>query len=1166
MISSLILRSPRVGEKITLPALPESADVPLMTRLASEMQAPILILTPNAQSAIRLEEEWQSFAPNAAIARLVDWETLPYDHFSPHADLVSERLACLWKMQQQRAPIMICPINTALQKLTPPSHFHGKVFLLNIGERLDVEAFRAKLIDAGYQHMTQVYSAGEFSIRGNLLDLYPSGGQNAYRLEFFDDEIESIRLLDVDTQRSGEAIDHIAILPAKEFPTHNEAMTLFRTQWREQFEGDASKIRIYKEVSAGRLPAGIEYWWPLFVTDTADIFAYLPPNTQIIIHQNALAQADVFWQELKDRYRFIGQDPARPCLPPSRLYLKPEDFALALKNYPVWRLPSWQEGDALPDDLSLLPDIAIDRRAANPVEKLRAFVNDHADFAIFIFAPSKGRRETLNNLLRDYDLPPQIIDTLPTTSLATKNAKLSAGKTLFLLQGTLYHSFIDHSARRVFISENSLYQLNPYASKKRRKTQLADTMLRDLAEIKIGDLIVHENHGIGRYLGLVSMDVGDGEQELMMIEYAEGAKLYLPVAHLQFISRFAGGGDAVSLSTLGSKQWDKARQKAAEEIRDTAAELLHLYALRAAKVGFAFPFPEREYAQFAAGFGFEETPDQAAAIAAVIADMRAPKPMDRLVCGDVGFGKTEVALRAAFLAVMAGKQVALLVPTTLLAEQHYQNFTERFALFAENAHFPAVKIAELSRFRNGKELKNALAGLADGSVDIVIGTHRLLQPDVRFAHLGLTIIDEEHRFGVRQKEQLKALRKDSDILTLTATPIPRTLAMSLEGLRDFSIIATAPNRRLAVKTFVHHDQDGIIREAILRELRRGGQIFFLYNDVQSMDNMLARLQSIVPEASIAVAHGQMRERELEAVMRQFQQQRFHVLLCSTIIETGIDMPNANTILIHRADKFGLAQLHQLRGRVGRSHHQAYAYLLTPEHLTADAKKRLEAIQSMDELGSGFMLAMHDLEIRGAGEVLGDQQSGEMQHIGFSLYTDMLNKAIRALKDGREADLEAMFDAHTEIELGGVARLPENYCPDVHERLLLYKRLAAAADENALRELEEELIDRFGLLPEAAQLLLETHKIRLMAQALKIKKCVLSDAAMVLIFHANPPIDPMWIVHLVQNKRNYHFAGENKLRVDLGASLQKNLAILRLKDLLRELANPNFPKEKTGKKT
>lgn len=1161
MISSFIIRRPNCGEKITLPALPESADVALMTRLAKNAQAPVLVLTANAQTALRLEEEWSSFAPHAKIARLVDWETLPYDHFSPHADLVSERLACLWKMQQNQVDVIICAINTALQKCPPPSHFHGKVFLLELGARLNLENFRSQLIDAGYQHVTQVYGAGEFSIRGNLLDLYPSGGQNAFRLEFFDDEIEAIRLLDIDSQRSGDNMSHISILPAKEFPTHNEAMTLFRTQWRETFEGDASKIRIYKEVSAGRLPAGIEYWWPLFVHETADIFDYLPPKTHIILHQQVLAHAEPFWQELRERYRFLGQDPARPCLPPSRLYLSIEDLAQKLHHYPVWRLGNLAQGEPLPDNLAPLPDLSIDRRANNPTEKLAKFIAEHQDFEIFLLAASKGRRETLNAMLREFKLVPQIIDAFP-------EQKLSAGKNhFFLMHGALYYSFIDLAAKRVFISENSLYQTHPQSHKKRRKTQLADTVLRDLAEIKIGDLIVHENHGIGRYLGLVSMDVGDGEQELMMIEYAEGAKLYLPVAHLQFISRFAGAAaDTVSLSALGSKQWDKARQKAAEEIRDTAAELLHLYAMRAAKVGFAFPFPEREYAQFAAGFGFEETPDQAAAIEAVIEDMRAAKPMDRLVCGDVGFGKTEVALRAAFLAVMAGKQVALLVPTTLLAEQHYQNFTERFALFAENANFPAVKIAELSRFRSGKELKNALAGLADGSVDIVIGTHRLLQPDVQFARLGLTIIDEEHRFGVRQKEQLKALRKDSDILTLTATPIPRTLAMSLEGLRDFSIIATAPNRRLAVKTFVHHDQDGIIREAILRELRRGGQVFFLYNDVQSIEHMQMRLQNLVPEASIAVAHGQMRERELEAVMRQFQQQRFHILLCSTIIETGIDMPNANTILIHRADKFGLAQLHQLRGRVGRSHHQAYAYLLTPEQLSSDAKKRLEAIQSMDELGAGFMLAMHDLEIRGAGEVLGDQQSGEMKHIGFGLYTEMLNKAIKALQDGREATLDTMFAAHTEIELGGVARLPEDYCPDVHERLVLYKRLASAADENALRELEEELIDRFGMLPEAAQLLLETHKIRLMAQPLHLKKCVLTDASIVLLFHPNPPIDPMWVVHLVQNKRNYHFAGDNKLRVDLGASLQKNLAILRLKDLLRELATPNFPQAKTRQKS
>ncbi|WP_333699277.1 transcription-repair coupling factor, partial [Rivihabitans pingtungensis] len=685
--------------------------------------------------------------------------------------------------------------------------------------------------------------------------------------------------------------------------------------------------------------------------------------------------------------------------------------------------------------------------------------------------------------------------------------------------------FIDPAAQLAVITESELYQHSPRLRRRQRSRASQDAMLKDLAEVKIGDPVVHETHGIGRYQGLVSMDLGEGESEMMMLEYADQARLYVPVSQLHLISRWAGGAqENAPLTKLGSPQWDKAKQRAAEKARDTAAELLNLYAQRAAREGHAFALSEDDYAAFADGFAFDETPDQQAAIDAVIADMTSGKPMDRLVCGDVGFGKTEVALRAAFVAVLGGKQVAVLAPTTLLTEQHFQNFADRFA------DWP-VKIAELSRFKSGKELKAAMAGLADGSVDIVIGTHRLTQPDVEFARLGLVIIDEEHRFGVRQKEQLKRLRANVDVLTLTATPIPRTLAMSLEGLRDFSVIATAPNRRLAVKTFVTPHSHGVVREAALRELKRGGQVFYLYNEVDTIENMRERLAELLPEARIGVAHGQLRERELEQVMRDFHQQRFNVLLCSTIIETGIDIPNANTILIHRADKFGLAQLHQLRGRVGRSHHQAYAYLLTGEGLSRDAQKRLEAIQSMEELGSGFYLAMHDLEIRGAGEVLGEGQSGEMHEVGFSLYTEMLKQAVKALKKGHEPDLDAPLGVTTEINLHSPALLPEDYCPDVHERLVLYKRLASCDSDGDIDAIHEELIDRFGLPPQPVKTLIDCHRLRLAARELGIQKIDASEVAIQLTFIKNPPIDPMKIIGLIQNKRNYKLAGQDKLRVE-----------------------------------
>ena len=717
---------------------------------------------------------------------------------------------------------------------------------------------------------------------------------------------------------------------------------------------------------------------------------------------------------------------------------------------------------------------------------------------------------------------------------------------LALLAAPLSAGFIDPAAQLAVITESELYQHSPRLRRRQRSRASQDAMLKDLAEVKIGDPVVHETHGIGRYQGLVSMDLGEGESEMMMLEYADQARLYVPVSQLHLISRWAGGAqENAPLTKLGSPQWDKAKQRAAEKARDTAAELLNLYAQRAASEGHAFALSEDDYAAFADGFAFDETPDQQAAIDAVIADMTSGKPMDRLVCGDVGFGKTEVALRAAFVAVLGGKQVAVLAPTTLLTEQHFQNFADRFA------DWP-VKIAELSRFKSGKELKAAMAGLADGSVDIVIGTHRLTQPDVEFARLGLVIIDEEHRFGVRQKEQLKRLRANVDVLTLTATPIPRTLAMSLEGLRDFSVIATAPNRRLAVKTFVTPHSHGVVREAALRELKRGGQVFYLYNEVDTIENMRERLAELLPEARIGVAHGQLRERELEQVMRDFHQQRFNVLLCSTIIETGIDIPNANTILIHRADKFGLAQLHQLRGRVGRSHHQAYAYLLTGEGLTRDAQKRLEAIQSMEELGSGFYLAMHDLEIRGAGEVLGEGQSGEMHEVGFSLYTEMLKQAVKALKKGHEPDLDAPLGVTTEINLHSPALLPEDYCPDVHERLVLYKRLASCDSDGDIDAIHEELIDRFGLPPQPVKTLIDCHRLRLAARELGIQKIDASEVAIQLTFIKNPPIDPMKIIGLIQNKRNYKLAGQDKLRVE-SALPDVALRCARVKELLRELS-------------
>ncbi len=1093
---------------------------------------PVLILTASAQDAQRLKAELPFFRPDWRIALLPDWETLPYDHFSPHGDLVSERLATLWQIRNGECDVVIAPVTTALTRLSPVSFLLGRTFWLKQKQRLDVDRLRADMVTAGYQHVSQVVAPGEFSLRGGLVDLFPMGSALPYRIDLFDDEIDSLKTFDPDTQRTLYPVPEIRLLPAREYPTDEDGVTAFRQHYREKMEGDPSKSRIYKDVSNNLWPAGIEYYLPLFFDSTATLFDYLGDNARLIVHGGVMAAAEEFWRDAHSRYQMAGGNPERPVLPPVELFLRPDELMGALKPYSRLELHGDGNADYLP-----LPDLAVDRRADNPLTKLDDFTRRYGG-RVLIAAESLGRRETLFHFLQEHGIKAKAVDDWHSFA----HGKMALG----LIHAPLFNGFELHPQQIAIVTEAELYQHIARSQGKRRKSAAnSDAMLRDLAEVKVGDPVVHEAHGIGRYMGLVSIDLGEGETEMMQLEYAEGATLYVPVAQLQLISRYAGhASDNVQLHRLGSPAWDKAKKKAAEKARDTAAELLNLYAQRAAREGHSFTLNHHDYDAFAAGFGFEETPDQASAIEAVIHDMTSGRPMDRLVCGDVGFGKTEVALRAAFVAVMGGKQVAVLVPTTLLAEQHFQNFSDRFA------DWP-VRIAELSRFKSAKEVKQAMEGLAAGSIDIVIGTHKLVQPDVSFKNLGLVIIDEEHRFGVRQKEQLKRLRANVDVLTLTATPIPRTLSMALEGLREFSAITTAPSRRLAVKTFVSPISNGVIREAMLREFKRGGQVFFLHNEVDTIENMREKLAELVPEARIGVAHGQLRERELEQVMRDFLQVRFNVLLCSTIIETGIDIPNANTILINRADKFGLAQLHQLRGRVGRSHHQAYAYLLTGEGMTRDAQKRLEAIQASEELGAGFYLAMHDLEIRGAGEVLGEGQSGEMQEVGFSLFTEMLKQAVRDLKKGREPDLDAPLGVTTEINLHSPALLPDEYCPGVHERLVIYKRLATCDSEDEIDTIHEELIDRFGLPPQTVKTLIESHRLRLAAREMGIQKLDASEVAIQLTFVPNPPIDPMKIIQLIQSKRNYKLAGQDKLRVESPIP-EVAMRIVRVKELLREL--------------
>jgi transcription-repair coupling factor (superfamily II helicase) len=1168
---------PPPGQRLRLPLPPGSADALLLSRIAQG--ARLLVLTASAQDALRLKEEIAWFAPDRAVSLFPDWETLPYDPISPHPDLISERLAALWLSSQARIDVLVAPLATAMQRLGPPDFLAAHAFLFKQGDRLDAEAFRSRLTNAGYSHVNQVLSPGEFAVRGGLLDLFPMGTALPFRLDLFDDEIESIRTFDPDTQRTLYKVNDIRLLPAREFPMDEAGITRFRQNYRERFEGDPSKSKLYKDVSNKLAPGGIEYYLPLFFDATATLFDYLPEGTALVLHGDAQGAVEGYWKDTQNRHRMLVGDKDRPLLAPDALFLPPDSFFGRIRPYARIEFQAQSEGTSPFDKGGLRgispdvgedgntvkspptpllqrgetahflppPQVDTDRRADDPYARLKTHLSRYTGTTLLV-AESLGRRETMAQALAEYGLRPALLEGWPTRPCPSGVEAEGEGDFL-LTTGPLASGFIDSVDRLTVLTETELYARSPVsrAGRAAKATQV-EGLLRDLSELKIGDAVVHVQHGIGRYLGLTGMDMGDGVEEFLTLEFAGSDKLYVPVAHLHLISRYLGGSaDDAPLHKLGSGQWEKAKRRAMEKARDTAAELLNLYAQRAAREGVSFGLDRHGMEAFAAGFAFDETPDQLAAINAVVGDMISGKPMDRLVCGDVGFGKTEVALRAAYVAVADGKQVAVLCPTTLLAEQHFQTFSDRFA------DFP-VKLAELSRFRSAKEVNAAIEGMKAGKVDIVIGTHKLIQSDIKFKNLGLVIIDEEHRFGVRQKEQLKALRAEVDVLTLTATPIPRTLAMSLEGIRDFSVIATAPQKRLSIKTFVQPFSDGLIREACLRELKRGGQIYFLHNEVDTIQVMREKLEKLLPEARILVGHGQMAERELEHVMRDFTHQRANLLLCTTIIETGIDVPTANTILINRADKFGLAQLHQLRGRVGRSHHQAYAYLLTPPgeaKVTSAAGKRLEAIQLMEDLGSGFYLAMHDLEIRGAGEVLGESQSGEMQEVGFNLFNDMLLAAVKSLKEGQEPDLEAPLAVTAEINLHLPALLPEDYCADVHERLVLYKRLANCTSRDDLRGLEEELIDRFGLPPTPARVLLETHRLRLDTQPLGILKLNAGDKAINIQFIPNPPIDPLRLIRLIQSKREYKLAGPDKLRVErLSEGLDARLGQVR--DILAEI--------------
>lgn len=1167
-----ILSALRPGQRHAHPLPPGSGDGYLLADLARQSRRTLAVLCAEPLTAQRLTEEIPLFAPDLRVRRLPDWETLPYDGFSPHQDLVSERLRTLHALMQNDVDVLLVPVTTALYRLAPPEFLAAYTFSFRQGEKLDEQALRQQLTLANYSHVTQVTAPGEFCIRGSLIDLFPMGSVLPYRIDLFDNEIDSIRSFDVDTQRSLYPVKEIQLLPGREFPMDEAARSQFRAHFREVFEGDPSRALPYKDVGNGIAFSGVEYYLPLFFEQTATLFDYLPGDAITVTLGDPAPVIRNFSQDTYSRWQFLKSDRERPVLPPEALFLNDEGLFGELKRFPRLSLG----GEQPSTDFVPVPGVAVSRRAEDPVAALRNLLHTHSG-RVVLCADSAGRRETLDQMLREFGITPdtsveslaQFLNTAEQPEQASASGQASANTLaegeahkaphggaqpadLILLVAPLSNGFGLADPPLFLLTENDLYPSQARTGRRGRRSRERASdlkaMVRDLSELREGDPVVHAQHGIGRYLGLKEMDLGEGVMEFLNLEYAGGSTLYVPVAQLHLISRYSGAdSENAPLHQLGSGQWDKVRRKAAKQVRDAAAELLALYAQRAAREGHRFKLPLQDYEAFAEGFGFEETPDQAAAIQAVIEDMTSGRPMDRLVCGDVGFGKTEVALRAAFIAVANGMQVALLCPTTLLAEQHAQTFSDRFA------DWP-VRVVELSRFRSTKEVNAALDGLAKGTVDIVIGTHKILSKETRFKNLGLVIIDEEHRFGVRQKEALKKLRAEVDVLTLTATPIPRTLGMSLEGIRDFSVIATAPQKRLAIKTFVRREDNSTIREALLRELKRGGQVYFLHNEVETIHNRRARLEELVPEARIAVAHGQMPERELEEVMKGFYQQRYNVLLCTTIIETGIDVPTANTIVIHRADRLGLAQLHQLRGRVGRSHHQAYAYLLTPpeDAITANARKRLEAIQAMEELGSGFFLAMHDLEIRGTGEVLGESQSGNIQEVGFSMYTDMLNEAVRALKAGEEPDLESPFDAKCEVNLHASALLPSDYCPDIHARLGHYKKLSHARDDDEVILIQEELVDRYGKLPEPAQNLLATHRLRLLAEPLGVIKLDAAEGHALIQFSAKPQVDPMRIIELVQTRRDLKLSGQDRLRLEFKEGLPLKARIDALRELLRSL--------------
>jgi len=1145
-VTTLALNLPTLkgaGDKLALGNLIGSSLTLACCQLVSSSHRPWIILCSDTPTAIKLEHELRDLLDEASteVLLLPDWETLPYDNFSPHEDIISQRLSTLYRLSTLQNGVVIVPVNTAMMLSAPVEYLRSSSLLISKNQKLDTISLRNELENSGYRSVEQVIEHGEFSARGSILDIFPMGALEPYRIDFFDNEIDSIRPFDSETQRSKEPIAKIELLPAHEFPSNKAGIEQFRKNWRAKFEVSRETSSPYHQVSNNIMPAGIEYYLPLFFEQTASFFDYLSDASQFIVVGDIEQAALSFTKLVATRFEERNFDIHRPLLSPNELYLSCDQMFAKLKSYARIQLSEPEiktSGGRRNAKITVLPDIAINHNKQQPLAALTTYLNDFKGKILFS-VESQGRREALLELLTRINILPVAVDDI--------EQLLTSPQRIGLMISQLDRSVVFTDSKLSLICESELFggRVAQRRSRNKSKATNADQLIRNLTELSIGQAVVHLEHGVGRYQGLTTLSNAGLITEYLLLEYQKAAKLYVPVSSLHLISRYNGSAqETAPIGKLGSDTWGKARAKAAEKVRDVAAELLDIYANRAARKGHGFTIDHEQYLAFSQGFGFEETPDQKQAIDATINDMLQKRSMDRLVCGDVGFGKTEVAMRATFVAVNGGKQAAILVPTTLLAQQHYDNFCDRFA------DWP-IKIEILSRFRTTKQQNQALKELAEGKIDILVGTHKLLSGNVKFSDLGLLIVDEEHRFGVRQKDKIKALRSDVDILTLTATPIPRTLNMAMSGMRDLSIIATPPQKRLAVKTFVHKYEKSLVNEAAMREISRGGQLYYLHNSVDTIERVAQDLREEIPNARICVAHGQMRERDLERIMSDFYHQRYNILVCTTIIETGIDIPSANTIIIDRADNFGLAQLHQLRGRVGRSHHQAYAYLMTPPEklITKDARLRLDAISDLEDLGSGFTLATQDLEIRGAGELLGDEQSGQIHSVGFDLYMEMLDQAIQALKAGKQPSLDSLLKKQCEIDLKLPALLPDDYIGDVSIRLTMYKRIASSINSKQLRELQVELIDRFGLLPTSAKNLIQLAEMKLQAGSLGIVRIDMDQNGGSIEFSQTTKVSPDYLVSLLQTQpKQFQLVGPSKLKLSLptpeqGARIELAKALL-----------------------